>query len=63
MNAYEAMVSILDINETIEEIKQNNIKDEPDLLMCKTQDLLVKFREVLVAEMKKTTLEVFNDNK
>ena len=53
MNAYEAMVSILDINETLEEMKKNNTNDYPDLVSCKAQELLVKFRDVLVEEMKK----------
>ena len=63
MNAYEAMVSILDINETLEEMKKNNTNDYPDLVSCKAQELLVKFRDVLVEEMKRTVLEVYNGNK
>ena len=63
MNAYKAMVSILDINETLEAMKQNNTKDYPDMISCKAQELLVEYRDILVAEMKRTVLEVYNDDK
>lgn len=64
MTAYEAFEAILDINETIDKIKDNNRGNTPDLVACKTVDLLVQYRQLLGAEMKKTQLGVFlDDNK
>ena len=64
MNAHEAMNAILDINETVEEMKSKNTDTTPDLLSCKAVELLIQYRELLVAEMKSTTLGVFaNDDK
>ena len=66
MNAYEAMVAILDINETIEALKKRyntedsqvvNLTGKQDLI--KSVELLTKYRELLIAEMEATTLEVF----
>lgn len=64
MNAFEAMNSVLDINETIEGLKARNTDSTPDLLNCKAVELLGQYRTLLVAEMEATTLGVFvNDNK
>ena len=61
MDAYQAMVTILDINEAIEQIKDHNRYEIPNQLDCKCHDLLEKFRDVLIAEMKSTELKVFTD--
>ena len=64
MNAYEAMVAILDINETVEELKNRNTEKTPDLVGCKAVELMVQYRQLLIAEMKATKLGVFdNDDK
>ena len=64
MTAYKAMVTVLDINETLIELRDKNSKENfPDQLDMKVSDLLRDYRDLLTAEMKATTLEVFNDNK
>ena len=62
MTAYEAMVTILDINEMLEVLKDNNCEDEPNMMNCKMQNILVKAKDVILAEMESTTLEVFRDD-
>lgn len=66
MNAYEAMVAILDINETIESLKSRYNKNDSQVVdltnekdLMKSVELLTKYRELLIAEMKATNLEVF----
>jgi hypothetical protein len=61
MNAYDAMITILDINETLEELKKNNAHTVPNMLDCKSHDLLESFRSLLIAEMKSTELKVFTN--
>ena len=48
MTAFEAMSEILDINETVERLKDSNTGTQPDLNICQEVDLLVKYRELLV---------------
>ena len=63
MKAYQAMVTILDINETIEKLKNKNTSSEPDLVICKTCDLLDSYRDLLCNEMMKTDLGAkYEDN-
>ena len=59
MTAYDAMVSILDINESIEELRKRNAGDVPDLLCCKVALLLEEYRELLAREMKATSLQIY----
>lgn len=61
MTAHDAMMSILDVNESLEDLKERNTSNTPDLRLCIVQNLLIQYRELLVAEMKATTLEVFNN--
>ena len=56
MKAYSAMMSILDINETLEKIKSKNTDSEPDLVLCKTCNLLESYRDLLCNELMKTDL-------
>lgn len=71
MNAYEAMVAVLDANETIDQLKQRYNNTDSQVVdftgvqdLTKAVDLLTDYRKLLVAEMKATTLEVFkSDNK
>ena len=62
MTAYDAFIAVLDINETIEELKKRNTDNQPDLVNCKAVDLLVQYRQVLERVMKKTILGVFEDD-
>lgn len=59
MNALQAMTTVLDINETIEQLKIRNSDAVPDLTLCKTVDLLEKYRQLLGLEMAETDLKVF----
>lgn len=59
MTGYEAMTQILDVNETLEELKKINVGDGPDLFVCKIADLLDSYRTVLIQEMKNTELDCF----
>ena len=62
ITAYEAFEMILDTNELIDKIKGLNTDIVPNPVHCQTVDLLVKYRELLGAEMKKTWLGVFEDD-
>ena len=64
MNAQEAMIAVLDINEMIEQLKDDNKETIPNLRNCKLISLLTDYRTLLCAEMKDTNLKVFeHDNK
>ena len=43
ITAYDAFVAVLDINETIEELKKRNTDNQPDLVNCKAVDLLIQY--------------------
>ena len=62
MDAWQAMNTVLDINETIEQLKIRNSGNMPDLILCKSEDLLAKYRELLCLEMKATELKVFENS-
>ena len=62
MSAYEGMTTILDINETIEDLKNMNTDTVPNMVLCRAVDILTSCRTLLVAEMKATTLGVFEDD-
>lgn len=57
ITAYGAMVAILDINETIEDLKNRNTDKQPDEVLCKTTGLLADYREVLISAMEKTEIK------
>ena len=57
MTAYGAFVEVLDINETIEELKNRNVAKQPDTVLCKTVELLEHYRGVLSKALKNTTLK------
>lgn len=61
MTAYDAMLDILSINESLDAIKNRNTGDQPDLLDCTVIDLLARYRTLLAEEMAVTMLEVFRD--
>ena len=61
MTAYDAMLDILSINESIDAIKNRNTGDQPNLLDCTVVDLLTRYRTLLTEEMTATMLEVFRD--
>ena len=64
MNAKEAMIAILDINEMIEQLKDDNKETTPNLKNCRLISMLTDYRTLLCAEMQATTLKVFeHDNK
>lgn len=56
MTAYDGLVAILDINETIEKVKNMNMGKEPDLTLCKVTGLLADYRNVLAELMTRTDL-------
>lgn len=56
MSAYEGMCSILDINETIEALKEKNSSNTPDLALCKATELLAKYRSVISELMMQTEI-------
>lgn len=60
MNAFDAMVDVLTINETVEKLKNKNTGDYPDKMISDLIRLLVHYRDVLTEEMSATTLKVFN---
>lgn len=55
-SAYNAMVSILDINETIDKLKQQNSDKTPDLVLCQATELLMDYRDVLIELMAQTNI-------
>ena len=59
--AYDAMLSVLNCNETIEKIKAENNGNTPDLTKSNVVELLADYRELLITEMCNTTLEAFKD--
>ena len=63
--AYDAFVEILDINETIDKVKEKNNGKEPDMTLCKVTELLANYRGMLADLMMNTELfkGVNNDGK
>jgi len=59
--SYGAMNAILDCNEMIEKLKGTNTSNIPNLDKIKIVELLTDYRDLLVAEMKATTLEAFKN--
>lgn len=59
--AYDAMLAVLNCNETIEALKSVNNDNMPDLLVSKLTTMLTEYRELLVSEMQRTSLEVLQD--
>ena len=59
MTAYEAFLAVLDINETIEVLKQKNTGDACDPVLAVCTQLLTDYRTLLKEEMKSTELKVF----
>ena len=57
MTAYKAMNEILNINETIEDLKERNMGDTPDLVLCATVELLENYRDLLGDALTKTKLK------
>ena len=55
--AHTAFIEILDINETIDALKEKNSDKTPDFALCKATELLEKYRDVLVESMKNTELQ------
>lgn len=69
MNAYEAMVAVLDVNETTDQLKQRYNNTDSQIVdftgaqdLTKAVDLLAGYRNLLIAVMKATTLEVFKSD-
>lgn len=61
--AYEAMLDILNTNETLESIKNRNMGDQPDLIDMRSIAMLENYRDLLIEEMKVSPLEVYaHDN-
>lgn len=54
---YDAMLAILDCNETTEKLKDMNNANMPNLLISKVTTLLNDYRELLISEMRCTSLE------
>ena len=61
MNAHEAFVEILDINETIEGLKSRNTGNTVDGILCSAVTLLSNYRTVIDNELKNT--EIFKSDK
>ena len=57
ITAYGAMKAIIEINETIEELKNRNNGNQPDLTICKTTGYLADYRSVLMDAMQKTEIK------
>ena len=61
--AYDAMLDILNTNETLESIKNRNMGDQPDLIDMRSIAMLENYRDLLIEEMKVSPLEVYaHDN-
>lgn len=58
MTATEAMLTILDINEITESMKNENMGTEPNAQLCKLTELLTNYRELLIDCMDNTELNV-----
>jgi len=56
MTALDCMNEILDINEMVEWLRSNNMQESPNLEFCKIDELLTKYRKVLVAVMNQVDL-------
>lgn len=56
LTAFNAFTTILDINETLESVKNMNTGKEPDLTLCKVGELLNGYRNVLAELMNRTNL-------
>lgn len=56
MDALKAMNEVLDINETVEWFKDNNMGDNPKMEYCKAVELLVNYRDLLTKVMENTDL-------
>lgn len=54
--AYDLMVAILDINETMEKLKERNTESVPDLDLCNANKLLLQYRDVCVDLLKQTVV-------
>lgn len=57
MTAYDAFTEILDINETIEALKDKNMGDQPDKALCRAVFLLAEYRSFLSEGMRSTILK------
>jgi len=62
MTATDAMLTILDINEVSEKIKQENMERIPNLDWCKANMLLSGYRELLLNIMDNTELNIGGNN-
>lgn len=56
LTAYEAFEEVLDINETIEMLKEKNNGDTPDKTLCQSIRLLTHYRDFLGVLMGRTHL-------
>ena len=56
LTAYEAFEDILDINETIEMLKEKNNGKTPDKTLCQSIRLLTGYRDLLGVLMARTHL-------
>ena len=54
MTAYDAFIEVMDINESIEALKEVNNEKEPNLAVCKITDLLMNYRDLLGDCLKNT---------
>ena len=59
MTALQGMTDILDINETVERLKNENMGSTPNLNACKEVELLIRYRDLLIEVMEKTDLSAF----
>lgn len=56
MSAYDAFTAVLDINETIDELKSRNNGKTPDFTLCRATTLLADYRGVLSELMRQTDI-------
>ena len=60
LSAYDLFVMVLDINETIEKIKDMNVDDQPNLALCSATELLTDYRDICIALLKQTPIILEN---
>ena len=58
MTAYDAFTEVLDINETVDELKNRNVAKEPDQTLGKAVTLLTNYRSILAEALRNTELKI-----
>ena len=56
MTAYDAFVEILEINETIDALKEKNNDTVPDMVLCQSIRLLTSYRDLLGKALQKLSI-------